>query len=292
MRRLLLAGLLVAAVAAPAGADEGRTVTRDGMTLSVSKAVGLEVDGETVRVRGKGYDRLKGIYVAFCVDNGPGRVPTPCGGGADTEGRSGGSVWISDLPPAYGTGLARPYGDGGSFDVEIVVRAQLDEETDCRQVRCAVVTRNDHTRSDDRSQDVVVPVSFGAVAAKPAAAPASPRTAAGPSAAPAAAPAASSEGPAPAADAALAPSAVAAASALPSPTASSAVPAPPVAVAAPPQARGAAGAVEPAVQPVSEAAEPVAAGSGGPWRTVLLAGGVVALLAAVLATRRRRARGA
>jgi hypothetical protein len=162
--RSLLAGAVTALAlvgpALPALAEE-RSATRNGMTLTVSKGSGLDPAGEKVRVRGSGYDRSKGIYVAFCVDNGPGRQPTPCGGGADTEGRSGNSVWISDLPPAYGTGLAQPYGEGGTFDVEISVRAQLNEDVDCRRVRCAVVTRADHTRSEDRSMDVLVPVEFG-----------------------------------------------------------------------------------------------------------------------------------
>lgn len=173
MSRLLAAIGLTVLLALPATAlaDEGSS-TRDGKTLTVSKATELAVDGERVRVRGSGYDRNKGIYVAFCVDNGEGKVPTPCGGGADTEGSSGNSVWISDFPPAYGAGLAQPYGDGGSFDVQIRVAAllraddpdtQQDETVDCRTVRCGVVTRNDHTRSDDRSQDVLVPVSFAAV---------------------------------------------------------------------------------------------------------------------------------
>lgn len=175
MRHLSAAIALTVLLALPATAlaEEG-SATRDGKTLTVSKASDLAVDGESVRVRGSGYDRSKGIYVAFCVDNGEGKVPTPCGGGADTEGSSGNSVWISDLPPAYGAGLAQPYGDGGSFEVSIRVAAVLraddpeteqDETVDCRTTRCAVVTRNDHTRSDDRSQDVVVPVSFASATA-------------------------------------------------------------------------------------------------------------------------------
>lgn len=158
--------LLAAVLLSTAGAAlaEGGSTTRDGKTLSVSKVVELRAEGEQVTVRGSGYDRSKGVYVAFCVDNGPGQVPTPCGGGADTEGSSGNSVWISSFPPAYGTGLARPYGDGGTFEVQIHVKAQLNEEVDCRQVRCAVVTRNDHTRSEDRSQDLLVPIRFAAPA--------------------------------------------------------------------------------------------------------------------------------
>ena len=155
--------LLVAAVAPlllVSSASASTSTTRDGRTLTVSKSVGLKVEGETVRVTGRGYDRSKGIYVAFCVDNGVGKAPTPCGGGADTEGSSGNSVWVSDFPPYYGTGLAKPYGEGGTFDVTINVRAQLNEDVDCRKARCAVVTRADHTRSEDRSQDVAVPISF------------------------------------------------------------------------------------------------------------------------------------
>jgi hypothetical protein len=174
LSRLLLAASVAALAlvgpALPAHAEE-RSTTRNGMTLTVSKGSGLDPAGEKVRVRGSGYDRSKGIYVAFCVDNGPGRQPTPCGGGADTEGRSGNSVWISDLPPAYGTGLAQTYGEGGTFDVEISVRAQLNEDVDCRRVRCAVVTRADHTRSEDRSMDVLVPVEFGTPTASPSGAP-------------------------------------------------------------------------------------------------------------------------
>ena len=176
MRRFAVAVAAVAAVVltAPSALAEPRTTTRDGKTLTVASATDLPAAGTSVRVTGRGYDRSKGIYVAFCVDNGSGRVPTPCGGGADTEGSSGNSVWISDLPPAYGTGLAKPYGDGGSFDVQIRVGAVLraddpeteaDETVDCRKTRCAVVTRNDHTRSEDRSQDVAVPVTFAAPAA-------------------------------------------------------------------------------------------------------------------------------
>jgi LPXTG-motif cell wall-anchored protein len=81
------------------------------------------------------------------------------------EGSSGASVWVSSNPPPYGEGLAVPYTGGGTdggFSVELRVRAS-DENTDCTDpsTECAVVTRNDHTRSSDRGQDVFVPVSFG-----------------------------------------------------------------------------------------------------------------------------------
>jgi hypothetical protein len=179
VRGLVAAGTLVLVVAASHASAEPRSVTRDSKTLTVATATDLPASGTAVRVTGRGYDRSKGIYVAFCVDNGPGKVPTPCGGGADTEGSSGNSVWISDFPPAYGTGLAKPYGAGGTFDVQIRVAARLraddpetaeDETVDCLRTRCAVVTRNDHTRSEDRSQDVAVPITF-ATGTAPASAP-------------------------------------------------------------------------------------------------------------------------
>jgi cobalamin biosynthesis Mg chelatase CobN len=52
--------------------------------------------------------------------------------------------------------------------------AALNKTVDCRRVSCAIVSRNDHTRTGDRSQDVVIPVTFAADApvALPAPAPA------------------------------------------------------------------------------------------------------------------------
>ncbi|MFI5496698.1 hypothetical protein [Actinoplanes sp. NPDC051859] len=129
--------------------------------LTVSKTAGLSRSGETVTVSGTGYDVTKGIYVAFCVDNGAGAIPSPCGGGADMTGASGGSAWISSHPPSYGEGLAKPYGPGGSFTASIQV-SQMIGDVDCVVRACAVVTRADHTRAADRSQDKRVPVRFAA----------------------------------------------------------------------------------------------------------------------------------
>ncbi len=98
----------------------------------------------------------------------PGQLPTPCGGGIDLTGTGGGTVWVSSHPPIYATGLTKPYGPGGSFDVKLKVEAALDATTDCRVVECAVVTRNDHTRTADRSQDVFVPVTFTGTPPSPA----------------------------------------------------------------------------------------------------------------------------
>jgi iron complex transport system substrate-binding protein len=66
---------------------------------------------------------------------------------------------VSSNAPGYGSGLATPYGQGGTFSVSVVVTPTIGT-FDCRAVQCAVVSRNDHTRSSDRSQDLVVAVGF------------------------------------------------------------------------------------------------------------------------------------
>ncbi|NHC45146.1 hypothetical protein [Motilibacter aurantiacus] len=147
---LVVASCLINAAHAPADAAP---------RLTVFKTTNLEPKGETVTVSGRGYDVKKGIYVALCVDNGPGKAPSPCVGGVDMSGRGGSSVWVSSNPPDYGRGIARPYGKGGTFTVRLRLRAS-DGSVDCRKRRCAVVTRADHTRSSDRSQDVRVRVTF------------------------------------------------------------------------------------------------------------------------------------
>ncbi|GAV40132.1 immunoglobulin domain-containing protein [Streptomyces acidiscabies] len=137
-----------------------RTVTgAEGQKLTVTPVNDLAVEQQTVRVTGSGYDEAKGVYVALCVDNGAGQLPTPCIGGVDMTGASHSSAWISSNPPDYGEELATPYGDGGTFSVSLALDAK-DAYTDCFKVTCVLATRADHTLSGDRSQDVKVPVSF------------------------------------------------------------------------------------------------------------------------------------
>lgn len=151
---VLIVGLGLALVAGtPAHAAPRIDVTPDS---------DLDPAGQVVTVRGEGYDTTKGIYVAWCVVPPPGQVPSPCGGGADQDGTSGSSVWVSSNPPPYGVGLARPYGLGGTFEVDVEVTRWINDEVDCLVTACAVTTRNDHTRTNDRSQDVFHPVSFRA----------------------------------------------------------------------------------------------------------------------------------
>lgn len=157
---LVMAAVLLVAPAVPALAQTSVTGP-EGQTLTVSKTEGISPAGETVTVTGTGYDENKGIYVAYCVDNGPGVPPSPCGGGADTTGSLGASHWISSNPPSYAEGLTEPYLPGGAFSVTLNLTPTINE-IDCTTVICAVVTRADHTRSADRSQDVRVPIRFAA----------------------------------------------------------------------------------------------------------------------------------
>ncbi|MFE7841719.1 LPXTG cell wall anchor domain-containing protein [Streptomyces sp. NPDC057474] len=159
-----VASALILLPAPSALAAGGAATGPEDQRLTVSKSSGLDPDGETVTVSGTGYNTEKGIYVAFCVDNGAGRTPTPCIGGVDMSGDSGASVWISSNPPSYGEGLAEPYkgsGRKGTFSVQLKVRAK-DANTDCAKsgVTCSVITRNDHTRGGDQSQTVRIPVTF------------------------------------------------------------------------------------------------------------------------------------
>lgn len=126
--------------------------------LTVSRTTGLDPDGVTLTIRGRGYDTAIGVYVALCTSASP-REGSTCLGGADLTGASGASAWVSSNPPPYGKDLAVPYGSGGSFTVTITVKASSGA-LDCHTTRCGVVTRADHTRYGDRSQDVFIPVTF------------------------------------------------------------------------------------------------------------------------------------
>jgi hypothetical protein len=130
-----------------------------GQTLTVTPTSGLSALGQTVKVRGRGFSELVGIYVGLCVMPRAGAKPTPCGGGVDQDGSSQASAWISSNPPPYGASLAIPYKRGGKFSVRIKVSPRIGSY-DCRVVRCAIVARADHLRANDRSWDVAVPVTF------------------------------------------------------------------------------------------------------------------------------------
>ena len=153
---------------------DGLTVTDGQRTLRASQVTDLDPGGQQVAVAGSGYDTSKGIYVALCLVTPGDQPPSPCGGGIDIDGTSGASAWISSNPPSYGVGLASPYGAGGTFSTTVAVSPVLSGGFDCRQVQCAIVTRNDHVRTADRGQDLLLPVRFGTGAAAPAPTPEAP----------------------------------------------------------------------------------------------------------------------
>ena len=154
---LVIAGLLVAPEVATAAPIKSVTGS-NGAILSVNKVSNLK-SGDQLTITGTHFDETVGIYVAMCKVVAKTELPTPCGGGIDKTGASKSSVWISSNAPSYGTGLARPYGVGGRFNVTIKVSPMIGK-LDCRKIACAVYVRADHTRGDDRSYDLKVPITF------------------------------------------------------------------------------------------------------------------------------------
>ena len=126
--------------------------------LSVSQTTNLNPNGTSVTVRGTGYDISKGVYVIVCTQAAPGPQST-CVGGINIDGSSASSVWINSQPPSYGVGLALAFQPDGSFSVVLSVVAKSGD-LDCTVVKCGVVTRSDHLRYTDRTQDVFVPITF------------------------------------------------------------------------------------------------------------------------------------
>lgn len=156
---IALALALATLISAPAGAKSSKKTVKGptGQTLTVSATT--VQDGQIVTVTGKKYNRKLGIYLAFCVVNAKGVVPGPCGGGVNAAGTSDGSIWISSNPPAYGKSLAIPFSKSGGFKQKVTV-SRFIGDIDCALVKCAVVTRADHTKSANRKADVIVPVKF------------------------------------------------------------------------------------------------------------------------------------
>ncbi len=141
---------------------QGGAQVSDGFrTVTASQSSELQ-PGQSIAVNGVGFDVDKGVYVGLCLVPPVGAVPSPCAGGEDRSGSSGASAWFSSNPPSYATNIAVPYAQGGSYSAQLTVSPELGGGLDCRQVQCAIATRNDHTRSTDRSQDLFIPVTFAA----------------------------------------------------------------------------------------------------------------------------------
>ena len=120
---------------------------------------------------GSGYDPSRGIYVAICVIPADAATkPGPCIGGvpdqAEQEVAEGTiqyapSNWIND-DWAWKLFGARSYDDldAGTFTAYLEVGDPVGDGFDCRVDACAIYTRNDHTASGDRVQDLHIPVAF------------------------------------------------------------------------------------------------------------------------------------
>ena len=126
--------------------------------LTVSQTTNLNPNGTSVTVRGSGYDITKGVYVIVCTQAAPGPQST-CVGGINIDGSSPSSVWVSSNPPSYAIGLTTEFQPDGSFSIVLLVVAKSGD-LDCTLVNCGVVTRSDHLRYTDRTQDVFVPITF------------------------------------------------------------------------------------------------------------------------------------
>ncbi len=146
-------------------------------TLSVATENGNAPDlssvqaGDRLVVTGAGYDGDRGLYVAVCripdeLDGKPG----PCLGGVGSqeveEFEEGVVQWAPSnwINEAFAWRLfgARSFDDTatGAFAAYIEVPAAADENVDCTVEACGLYTRNDHTASGDRVQDLYVPLAW------------------------------------------------------------------------------------------------------------------------------------
>lgn len=159
--------------------EDGRT-----RVLEVVGADGEPVDlsalspGDELTVFGTGFNADNGIYLGFCKVPAPGEKPSPCLGGipegaesgelgtdapADTDAPGLESQWITNnwAWKSFATGS---YSDeeNGAFTARLQVPAVTMEGLDCRVEQCGIFTRNDHTASGDRVQDLFL--RFGTAA--------------------------------------------------------------------------------------------------------------------------------
>ena len=153
-----IAVLVVALLSLSSVAHASSITGSNGSILTVNKVVNIK-SGEKITVSGQHFDETVGIYVAMCKVVPVGKLPTPCGGGADKSGITGSSIWISSNPPAYGVDLAKPFLPGGRFTLPIKL-SPLIGKLDCRKMKCAIYVRADHLRGDDRSYDLHIPITF------------------------------------------------------------------------------------------------------------------------------------
>jgi hypothetical protein len=130
----------------------------DGQVVVVNKTSKL-TSGTKVLATGLGFNTKHGIYVAFCQIPALGQRPENCYGGINLDGKGAGSVWITNKTPFATMKLAKRFGKNGTFSVEVEV-SRFIGTTDCKAVKCGVITRADHFEPDYRRADVLIPVTF------------------------------------------------------------------------------------------------------------------------------------
>jgi len=147
-------GAVLIFCATPAFAATGE----HGEILAATPTSGIKA-GQVITVTGKNFDTTVGIYVEMCQIVPAGTLPDTCGGGVNMTGSSAASFWISSNPPSYGKNLAIPFKTGGVFKVGLKVQPLIGK-VDCRKVKCAIYVRADHTRTQDRTHDIKIPITF------------------------------------------------------------------------------------------------------------------------------------
>ena len=166
----VLAGALFltsgAAVAGPitTQAVAGPTSQAQGArTLAVSESSGLPASGASITVTGTGYDPAVDVYLAICrADIQPADDLTYCIGGViPTENTS--AAWALVTSNSAGKKNTTPFGDGGSFKVDLKVDAAVGSSVDCVTEGCVLISRSAGVAAS-RAADVTIPLKFAAPA--------------------------------------------------------------------------------------------------------------------------------
>lgn len=126
-------------------------------SVRVSPTTGLDPGGQTITVRGSGFDPRRnnkfGVYVVF----GPRNADWVTNSNAYLSAK-----WVHPGGAGGGSGQA-PMSASGSFSVTLSVKARYTDgdgkKVDCLKTQCYVITMAAHG-VPDRSQDTFTPVTF------------------------------------------------------------------------------------------------------------------------------------
>ncbi|TYK44399.1 hypothetical protein [Actinomadura decatromicini] len=124
-------------------------------SVRVSPSSGLDPAGQTVAVRGSGFDPARnnrfGVYVVF----GP--------RGSDWATNSNAYLSATWVHPGGSGGGQAPMSASGGFSVSLTVKAKYTDgdgrKVDCLKTPCYVITMAAHG-APDRSQDTFTPITF------------------------------------------------------------------------------------------------------------------------------------